>query len=237
MKKFILPDTTDNRIIYASEYLQGKGFILVDKAEKADFTLLGVNPSDFNKYAFMPVYAGNVCSNNVFDYTKRDDFALENAYLSAEGAISLAISQSDKTLINSNVLILGYGKIARALHKYLYSFTPHITICARNKNQKTLAKYNLANVISFSSLKEKNDYDFVFNTVPHPVINKEELEALKDDVLMLDLASFPGGIDAHFSKALNKKLVVARGIPARYSPKSAGYIVGKAVEKMIIEGE
>lgn len=233
MTKFFLPEIVDRRILYASEYLEKHGFLRVDSFEKADFVLLGVNPKDFTKYTQKLVFAGNVCSNNVADYTKDEAFAIENAYLTAEGAIALACNTSDISLINSKVLILGYGRIARALHKYLGVLTTDITICARSDDAKSLAISNNARAIDFSKLKYEENVDFVFNTVAHPVINEAELRAMKKDVTILDLASFPGGVDAHFAKSLNLNLIIARGLPAKYSPKTAGIIVGKTVEKMI----
>lgn len=233
MTKFFLPETTDKRIVYACEYLEKRGFSRVNCLNNADFVLLGVNPKDFTDYSEIPVFAGNVCSNNVFDYTKNEAFALQNAYLTAEGAVALACQSSDISLVGSNILIIGYGRIAKALHKYLSVFTSDITVCARDINARALAQCNNANTIDIAKLKNKNSYDFVFNTVPHPVLNEAELRSMKDGVTVLDLASFPGGVDTHFAKSLNINLVIARGLPAKFSPKSAGIIVGRAVENMI----
>lgn len=237
MKCFYCDISNDNRLEYACEYLKNKGFSRTDSFEKSNFVLLGVNPKDFTKYTSKPTFAGNVCANNVFDYTKNEAFAHQNAFLTAEGAISLAIENSNNTLINSKILIIGFGRIAKALCHLLKPFSNSIIVCARNETAREKAKLYGNNTICFEELKDKNDYDFVFNTVPHPVLNKYELLSLKDDAIIIDLASFPGGVDMHFAKSLNKNVFVARGLPAKYSPKSAGEVVAKTVISMIESGD
>lgn len=233
MQKFYCPNIDDKRIYYAVEYLEKLGYYKSSKLDNCDFVLLGINPTDFQSFKDYPVFAGNVCANSVFDYTKVPEFALENAFLTAEGALALAIKSSEISLINSNVLIIGYGKIAQALHNILNALNPNITVCARNPVQLSKANMMGANPIGFEQLKKENDFDFVFNTVPHPVLNEKELNALKNECVILDLASFPGGVDAHYAKLKEKIFLQARGLPALYSPKSAGIIVAKAVAKMI----
>ena len=236
MTYFYTVEDNDKRLHYAKAYLEKNRYICAKTPEKADFILMGINPKDFLNYSSKPVFAGNVCANNVYDYTKLEDFALENAYLTAEGALALAVNESDGSLVNSNILILGYGRIAKALCSFLLPFSKRITVCARNETQLLSARLQGFNTISFEELKLKNEYDFVFNTVAHPVINEYELRALKEDCLLIDLASFPGGVDKMFARALGVNLIDARGLPARFSPKTAGEVVGKAVISMIKGG-
>lgn len=236
MTYFYTVEDTDKRLQYAKQYLEANGFISAKTPEKADFILMGINPKDFISYTSKPVFAGNVSACNVYDYTKLEAFALENAYLTAEGALALAVNESKRSLVNSKILILGYGRIAKALCSYLKAFSKEITICARNENQLLSASLNGFNTINFDELKIRNDYDFVFNTVAHPVINEFELRALKKDCLVIDLASFPGGVDKMFARALNINLIEARGLPARFSPETAGEVVAKAVISMIKGG-
>lgn len=231
--RFLAPDLSDKRIVYAVNYLEKMGYSKVDFESNADFVLLGVNPDkkylDFHK----PVFAGNIKADTIYDYTKCESFALKNAYITAESAVALAIDNDDESLINNSVLIVGYGRIGKALHKILSAYTNNITICARNKNSRTLAACCCAETIDFDSLKKKNDYKFVFNTVAHPVFNENELESMRKNTLIIDLASFPGGVDKHIAKANDIKLIIARGLPAKYSPKTAGNIVAQTVDEMI----
>ncbi len=229
MTTFYVASLDDKRILYASEYLQKHGFSAVDNLSKADFVLAGVNPENLDAYKGFSVFAGNVSGDNIFDYTKNEYFATENAYLTAEAALSVANQNSCVSMVNSNVLILGYGRIAKALHRFLTPFTNNVSVCARNRVQLLTAKMNGANAITFDELVNQYDFDFVFNTVPHPVLNEKELRLFKKEALLVDLASFPGGIDVHFADSLGLNLIIARGLPAKYSPKSAGEAVAKTV--------
>lgn len=229
MTNFYVASFDDKRVAYASDYLQEFGYKAVNNLSKADFVLTGVNPPSLDAYRDFHICAGNVLDDNVFDYTKNECFAAENAYYTAESAVCIACQNSDLSLVNSNVLILGYGRIAKALHRFLTPYTSHITVCARNGVQRTTAVMNGASAITLDELTEQNNFDFVFNTIPHPIINERELRLFKKDTLLVDLASFPGGIDVHFAESLGLNLIVARGLPAKYSPKSAGKTVAKAV--------
>ncbi len=234
-KRFITPDLSDKRIMFASRYLQEMGYIKVKNEKSADFVLLGVNPNAELLNFDIPCFAGNISANGVYDYTKDESFALENAYLTAEGALANAIDNSENSLINSSVLITGYGRIAKALQRYIAPFTNDITICARKENDRLAAEINGAKSCSFEDLKINNKYDFAFNTVPHPVFNEAELAAFNSNCIIIDLASFPGGVDVHFAKHFGLKLIIARGIPAKCSPESAGKVVARTVDKMIRE--
>lgn len=219
----------DKRVSFACKYLQKHGYEKVNDVSKADFAVAGVNPVGIGECPAKRIYAGNVKGNNVLDYTKDEAFALENAFYTAEGAICVAVQSCSLSLINSSVLLVGYGRISKALHRLLSGYTPNITVCARNDAQQAIARMNGANAIDFDELNCR--YDFIFNTVPHPVINERELRTCNDDTLIIDLASFPGGVDMHFARALGVNTIVARGLPARLSPKSAGEAVAKVIIK------
>ena len=224
MIKFYTPDLSDKRIAYASNYLVNMGYENVNNYSNSNFTLLPPKSKLYNDFS------------NAVNYMSDESFLLKNAYLTAESAVSIAIQNSEKSLINSSVLITGFGRISKALLKYLMPFSANITVCCRNADQKAMAKLNGAKIVDFSYLKSKNDYDFVFNTVPFPIFNENELSVINEDALLIDLASFPGGVDSHSAKIKNIKLIQAGGLPGKYSPKTAGLIVANTVDSIIKEG-
>ena len=232
IKKFYMPDFSDKRLTYTNEELEKLGYISINNSENADFIVLGVNPESCDYPT--PVFAGNVDKAGVYDYTKSENFAIKNAYLTAEAAISIAIENSDFSLINTPVLICGYGRIGKALHSYLKAFTNNITVCARNDSQRTLVKALGAKAIDFGKLSCEK-YCYIFNTVPHPIFNEKELKTISKNVLLIDLASFPGGVDRHFADYFNINLITARGLPGNFSPVSAGIIVAHTIDEIIKE--
>jgi dipicolinate synthase subunit A len=226
----------DERMSIAGDYLVSKGYELVDNSNDADFVLLPIPVKDYmfenldNKIIFYG--AGNYRG---FDYNKLESFLLENAYLTSEGAIALLKQNSEKSIYSSNILITGYGRIATALHKALSAMGAKITVCCRSDKDKTTAQFNGADVISFDKLKDKNKFDFIFNTVPHLIFTKQELDSVNDDTILIDLASFPGGVDTLYAKSKGIRLIDGRKLPSKYSKISAGELIGQTVEKMIKE--
>lgn len=237
LKKFSVPYIDDKRMLYAKEYLEKKNYQYVSSNERADFVLLPV-PS--KKYMFDDikdkiVFYGIGEYKNGYDYMKFESYVLKNAILTAEGAVTLLEENTSYSLFNSKILIIGYGRIGKALHKILNSYGANITICSRSKSSSVESNYNGANHIVFSQLTDENDADIVINTVPHIVLTKSELEKMKHDVLILDLASFPGGVDNHVAKSMGLNVLNGKGMPSKYTEKTAGYIIGEAVNDIIEE--
>ena len=236
LKTFSIPYLIDERMSIAGDYLQSKGYVLVDNIDEADFVLLPIPAKDymFENLDGKVIFYG-AGDFRGFDYNKAEAFLLENAYLTSEGAVALLKENSEKAIYNSNILITGYGRIAKALHKVLSSMGAKVTVCCRSDSDKTQAHFNGASVIGFDELKSKNDYDFIFNTVPHMIFTKAELDCLKENSLLIDLASFPGGVDTLYAKSKKIKLINGKKLPSRYSKDSAGKLIGKTVEKIIKE--
>ena len=233
-RKYFVPDLSDKRIVFADKYLTDIGHQKVSNADRADFILLGVNPkSEFLNYNKL-IFAGNIQKDNIIDYTKEEAFKLKNAFLTAEGALSIAITENTESLFNKKILITGYGRIAKALHGLLLPFTKDITVCARKELSRLNAELYGTKAMDFSNMNNLQ-YDYIFNTVPHPVFDEASLLTMNKNTIIIELASLPGGVDCHLASLKGIKVIEARGLPSKYSPKSAGIVVGETVDKLIKE--
>lgn len=237
LNKFSVPYVDDKRMIYAKEYLEKENYQYVSSNDKADFVLL---PVPVKKYMFDDVkdkivFYGMGDYKNGFDYMKYESYVLKNALLTAEGAVTMIEENTPYSLFNTNILILGYGRIAKALHKILKNYGANITICSRSKSSCVEALYNGAKHIGFDELISNNDADIIINTIPHIVLTKTELSAMKQDTIVLDLASFPGGIDLLVAKSMGITVLNGKSMPSKYTEKTAGYIIGEAVKDIIEE--
>ena len=143
------------------------------------------------------------------DYYDREDVLLRNAAITAEGAITLAMERREQTLLGSRVLILGFGRIARALAPRLRALGAEVTVYARSEAQRALAE--CLGCRALESLPDKPEgYSILFNTVPAPL-----LPGAAEGALNIELASAPGGFwDA-------SGVVIARGLPGKAAPLSA----------------
>jgi len=162
----------------------------------------------------------------VYDLLEREDMAILNAIPSAEGAIMVAMQNSEITLSESKVLILGYGRISKVLAKMLKGFDSKIHIAARKDENLAWIRTNGYKAIEFKRIeKYLNDFDFIFNTVPQTVLGYNELKEIRKSCVIVDLASPPGGIDFDKSKELGLNVEWALSLPGKVAPiTSAGYI-------------
>lgn len=237
IRKFFIPYKDDKRMIYAGEYLSKHGLSETVDKSCADFVLL---PVPVKKYMLeglendLVFYGAGDYKG--YDYNKNEAFCQKNAYLTAEGAIALYKEKSEVALYNARVLIVGYGRIGKALHNVLNALGSKVTVCCRSDVNKAQAQATGAKCIGFSDLSEKTYYDAIFNTVPKVVFTKQELDVIDSDTVFMDLASFPGGVDSHYAKHRNLNIIDGRGLPGKYSVKTAGYLIGETVLRIIGEG-
>lgn len=164
------------------------------------------------------------------DFMDIEEFTTRNAHMTAEGAVSYLIENSDKSLFGIKILIVGSGRIGKILAHILKSFGCDVTVTGRNEKDIYLWR-----ALGYNSLKtnEISDYsqafDAVFNTVPFPVIDEEFIKKMKKDAIIIDLASKPGGTDFLSAKKYKVKAVNLLGVPGKYFPGSSGEMLAKII--------
>lgn len=174
--------------------------------------------------------------NNLINYLDNEEFAILNAIPTAEAAVEIAMKNINYALFKSNVLITGSGRIAKVLAKILKGFESNITIAARNKNDLTwfnINGYKTANINNIQ--KYIADNNIIFNTIPSMIIDKNKLDVINSDTLIIDLASKPGGVDFNYAEYKGIKTIHALALPAKYSPVTAGEILAKATLDILKE--
>lgn len=166
------------------------------------------------------------------DYMKDDCVALKNAVATAEGAITESFMMSDINIENSKCLVTGYGRCGRVLAQKLLRMGAEVTVTARSVEACIKAAMGDCHTILLNQLAscEKPDtFDFCYNTIPAPVLDRAVLSKLRPDVVILDIASKPGGTDFAYLDEQGICYKHSLGIPGRYSPKTSGEILGEAV--------
>lgn len=159
-----------------------------------------------------------------------------NAVPTAEGAIQIAMEQTDVTLHGLPVLVIGHGRVGSILAAKLSALGADVTVSARNcrdfalieaAGMKTADTRQLADVL--------HRFPVVFNTVPAAVLGSAELAKLPPNALLIDLASQPGGID--LSAALPKSLrrIHALSLPGKVAPVTASIAVRDTIYAILKE--
>lgn len=214
--------SNDKRYEYLNEQLNDLGYnsklANINDTIDTDILILSVRKeytdveynSLFENSIIKTVLAPKYIDNSI-DYTDNEVFLKKNAYLTAEGAITLYYNEVKETLLNKKVLILGYGRIGKYLSKMLKSLNCDVSVYARRKEIQ-----NEIVLDGYKSVAFQNDnYDVVFNTVPTTIINDEF-----KNCICIELAN----------GFVNKENVInGNGIPGKMFPKTASKIILEAI--------
>ncbi|MBE6631229.1 MAG: hypothetical protein E7623_00855 [Ruminococcaceae bacterium] len=171
--------------------------------------------------------------NKIHDYSKREDFAILNAQLTAEAAIEIILRELPTSLKDTKTAILGYGRIGKALARLLHGFGNNFTVYARRDEIFAMLESCSYFYSDITQLEGLHRYDLVINTVPKTILFKEQLSAMKKGSTLLELASLPGGADKEAAADCGIRLIEARGLPGICSPVSAGRIICDCINKII----
>ena len=171
----------------------------------------------------------------VYNYLENPVFTKKNALATAEGAISIAMQNTNDVLLGANIVICGFGNIGKILCQKLIALGVCVTVCARSPLARAEAENMGAHACDFTTLALLSP-SLIFNTVPAPVITAKILSTLSDDTIIIELASKPGGIDLEYADAHGVTVIDAQGLPAKYSPRFAGRILKDTIISILEEG-
>ncbi len=173
---------------------------------------------------------------DMVDYFEREELVALNALATAEGAISVLLQNSPITLWDSNILIIGYGRIGKMLAERLRALGAHVSVSARKSGDIAYIRAMGCKALDTRRLGGKlSQFDTVVNTVPSLILTKELLLQLRPGILLLDLASRPGGIDFEAAARQGLNTIWALGLPAETAPVTAGRIIMETVLNIIEE--
>lgn len=175
-----------------------------------------------------------------YDLYEKEELAILNAIPTAEGAIAIAIEKMPIAIHSSNVLILGYGRIGKILSKILKGFECSLFVAARKTSDLTWCKALGYVPVELSELKKYvGKMDLIVNTIPAKVIDKEVIDNIRKDTLVIDLASKPGGVDFEYAKQKSIETVHALSLPGKVAPKTAAQYIVEVLLSLLneLEGE
>lgn len=174
----------------------------------------------------------------IIDLLKREELSVLNAISTAEGAIQIAISETVKTLHGSNILILGFGRIGKILAKMLDGMGAHVSCEARKNSDLAWIKAYGYEPIPLKDLDNNlNRFDIILNTIPFVVIDQHNIDQIKKDTLIIDLASNPGGVDKAEVKKREIKFVWALSLPGKVAPVTSAQYIKETLYNVLEEIE
>lgn len=167
-----------------------------------------------------------IFSGKVIDYANREAFAMLNAVPTAEGAIEIAMHECPFTVAGSRALVVGFGRIGKITCKMLSGIGAHVCATARRECDLSLIKamgYDCRESREIEDIIA--DFDIIINTVPYKIIGREALLKMKNDAVIIDTASKPGGVDMNAAGECGVKVIWALSLPGKVAPKTSGKII------------
>lgn len=165
-------------------------------------------------------------------------FVEKNAVLTAFGALKILLEHIDFALPLGRYAVTGYGRVARETASLLTSLSCNVAVFARNPSQREDATIKGCKAFSIAELPDNADkFDIIINTVPSRIIGSEALVKCTKDCKIIELASAPYGVDFDEARKHGIDVIKAFGLPGKYTPKTAGEIIGKRIIGALQEEE
>ena len=151
------------------------------------------------------------------DYFSNEAYVLKNAYITSQGALRLLLETTSDFLVGKKVLITGFGRIGKSLAGMLKAIGMKVFVAVRSEIAATEAAACGFEVFKISQTASTLFYyDYIFNTVPERIFEKNHIKHIRDDAYYFELASFPFGADKADFSACDKHFVNGSALPGRY---------------------
>lgn len=163
---------------------------------------------------------GSVATAATVDLLADPLYQAENAYITAECALQIAMARLTRTIRDCPVLIIGWGRIGKCLGQLLRLWGADVTFAARKSGDRAICQALGYTAGDISYLVPQLDrFRLIFNTVPSPMLSRQELQICREDCVMIELAS-KNGLDG-------EDIIIARGLPGIHMPESSGQLIAR----------
>ena len=170
------------------------------------------------------------------DYAADEALQIENAALTAEAALSLAMRELPGTIADARALVIGFGRIGSRLCSLLKALGASVTASARRPEDfARIRAMQLRPEVTRVYQHGLRAYDLIVNTVPAYVLTEQQLLSCKEGCVYLELASRPGGLSS--PPPAHIRAVDGRGLPGKYAPEAAARIVLRTLLRLGQGGE
>lgn len=216
-----MPFSSDGKIVN-SPFSKEKIY-LSELKEKLSYKLFiaGGIPTDFTNGEFESI-----------DLLQNEKLTILNAIPTVEGTIKITIEEREETIHESNILICGFGRIGKILCRKYKALGANVYCAARRDTDLSWIREERYIPLKYEEIyKYGKRFDILINTVPTTVITDKELSEFRKDILLIDIASKPGGIDLDSAQNNKLKTIVALGIPGKMMPKTAARYIKEVIDE------
>lgn len=163
---------------------------------------------------------------------KDEEVIKENTIPTVEGIIADVIYNTEITINNANVFIIGYGNIGKSLLPLLETLGARVTLGVENLEDVT-TELAIETSSLYDMKRALNYNDIIINTAPALVLDEELLNYTNKEAYILDVSSYPYGVDFECANKLNLKSKQLPGIPSKVAPVTSGLILSKKIKRAI----
>lgn len=164
------------------------------------------------------------------DLLRDPQYLAENAYLTAECALDVAMPYMAVALRGCPVAILGWGRIGKCLAKLLGALGAKVTVTARKKDDLASIHSLGYEALDYEALRQQLGlFRLIFNTVPAMVLQEGDMKKAHPRCVKIDLASFSG--------MEGEDVIQARGLPGMHLPEESGHLIAATALRLIKEEE
>lgn len=157
-----------------------------------------------------------------------DSFRRKNSVYTAEGALSIAITETDTALCDSLVSVLGYGFLGKECAGLFSRAGANIMVFSENPTELLTAAKDGYSAYKLTELSNLGS-NLLLNTIPYPVLDKLDVTMFPNPCLLIELASIP----CITKEADNIRIISAGALPSRFSPKSAAKLIFDEIIKQL----
>ncbi len=168
-----------------------------------------------------------------YDLLTDELLTCQNAAITAEGALELAMPLLPVTLYGCPVLVAGWGRIGKLLSQKLAALGAHVTVAARKQKDLAMICASGFTPLPIEALGSLSGFSIIFNTIPAPVFSSQLLQQTNPNCILIELASPPGGFDCDGSRTI----IQGSGLPGKTAPKTAGFCLAQAIDRYLSKKE
>ena len=174
----------------------------------------------------------------VIDLLRDEDYQHEIAWMTAEGAVFAAMGRNGSAIRGAECMIVGWGRIGRALARILSAMGANVTVLSRRSGIfGEITAAGAAAALTCDAENHIGRMKYVFSTPPHMVIDGNVLKNAAADTVIIDLASPPYGVDIDAAERMGVRAWHEPGLPGRYCPENAARAIYEAMLRSgIMEG-
>lgn len=171
----------------------------------------------------------------IFDF---DEVAIYNSIPTAEGVIFNIIKNTEITIHQAEILVIGSGRTGVTIARDLALLGAHVTVTFRKKKDEArLFEMGLNPIHVDLMVEDLKHYDVIVNTVPAMVLDEQALNNVQYECYIIDVSSKPGGVDFDYAKQIGIQAELAGSLPSIVAPKTAAYYLFRFVRNYIASND